>query len=453
MLKTVKNNFFNSLSEFKSLLSDSVYLQLNSEAPIRTLDAVKEFFSKIDSSIGQLEFHVNERYVDSVEIKVFSWVIHGVHQGVIKGYLPTGKSLKIKGIAIVESSDEGIDKISIEYDSNTLVEQIQADSQSGFKPNDVFNDLSGPSERIYKLLLSTRNTFSDSKNNLIASLRRESQRAPDMSFLNHKEIQSLRNKVHLIKQTHVLSDGHVMDLFIYKTINTKDATESPTILYFHGGGWSTGSPEGYDIPSRKLALATNKQVICPRYRLAPEHPYPIGFNDCFQIYQNLREKLSDKLIVAGDSSGGTFAAALPLRAYNENVPLPDGVLLLSPATDMRLEDYDSYNIFTKNNIMIDQGLIGLIRGSYVQGDQWDEPYISPMRGNLSCFPQTLMLIGEEDPLFDENQAFAQKVSEQSLWPCKTIIGKGMPHHYHTFVGLSSEVDIAYQSIAGFINEI
>ena len=89
----------------------------------------------------------------------------------------------------------------------------------------------------------------------------------------------------------------------------------------------------------------------------------------------------EKIIVAGDSVGGTFTAALTLRMHDEKQPLPDGVMLLSPATDMRLENYDSYNKLTLNNIMIDQGLIGFIRGCYIQGDKWDHPYVSPMKGD------------------------------------------------------------------------
>ena len=63
------------------------------------------------------------------------------------------------------------------------------------------------------------------------------------------------------------------------------------------------------------------------------------------------------------------------------------------------------------------------------------------------------MIGEDDPLYDENFIFSEKISDLSPHPCDRLIGKGMPHHYHTFIGLADAVDEAYQRIASFINNI
>ncbi|MSP53460.1 MAG: hypothetical protein EXR81_04315 [Gammaproteobacteria bacterium] len=120
---------------------------------------------------------------------------------------------------------------------------------------------------------------------------------------------------------------------------------------------------------------------------------------------------------------------------------------------MRLEDYDSYNQYCKNNIMLDQGVLGLIRGIYVPGELWDHPYISPMRGDLAGFPKTFIMIGSEDPLYDENIAFSGKITQESLYTCEVLIGQGMPHHYHTFIGLADAVEEVYQSVKTFVERL
>lgn len=445
-----------------SALSEEICLIENGKHVADNRGQVESYLSQFSAGISDIKTDIIRDIIKSDKQHSFNWKLSGKHTGIFNELMPTGKLIVLEGnIYIERDNSHKVNRIEMIFDKQTIKEQIFPSVMYSFDKCDVFNNFEGEGKNIYNLLQSSRKGIVDSKHALIRALRHDALSAPDMTLLNHEELLRIKKETMVSQHSINLKNRHSVELFVY-TPNDMDQDENlPTILHLHGGGWCMGSPEGYDMVSRKLALSSRSRVICPRYRLSPEHPYPAGFDDCCDVYQYLRvgnpiddiKYNADKILVAGDSAGGTFAAALTLRMYDEMVELPNAVLLLSPATDMRLENYHSYNQFTKNNIMIDQGLIGLIRGAYVNGDMWDHPYVSPMRGDLRHFPKTLVMIGEEDPLYDENMTFVNKLARESASKPKVIIGLGMPHHYHTFIGLSKEVEKVYQEISAFINQL
>lgn len=98
-----------------------------------------------------------------------------------------------------------------------------------------------------------------------------------------------------------------------------------TVLWFHGGGWITGSLHTGDVIARELAAATGAVVVSIDYRLAPEHPFPAGMDDAVAGLTWARATVAelggdlDRLAVAGDSAGGNLAAATALRARDEGI--------------------------------------------------------------------------------------------------------------------------------------
>lgn len=456
------NHMYDWINGAYTNLSKDVVLTLNNNKTIKGSERVKTFFDSVKNAFSDMHIRSQTKFGDDQNSQVVTWTISGKHSGVLNGYLPTGKNVSISGSSLISITNNQADTIELFFDNKHIEDQICPPPLYSINNEKVFNKLDGKGKEIYSLLLSTRNSqLLDSKHSLIHSLRRDALKAPDLDRLNHKEIKQLKQQSECIKADIKLNNNQDIELFIYSPSSSSNLEILPTILYLHGGGWSMGSPESYDLVNRKLAISCNAVVICVRYRLSPEHLYPAGFNDCCNVYQYLIENNeigslkinNEKIIIAGDSAGGAFAAALILKMRDEGVQVPAGALLLSPVTDMRLEDYHSYNHFAKNNIMIDHGLIGLIRGAYIEGDLWDDPYVSPMRGELKYFPKTFIMIGEEDPLYDENLCFSKKISRESGHEPVVLIGKDMPHHYHTFVGLSDEVDKVYEEISKFIQSI
>lgn len=450
-----KNNNFN----YNAIFNDDAVLNINSQQMLRGVNNIKIHYESMKNGLSEIDFNIIDIHSNS-DIINFIWNLKGKHSSILNGILPTNQNIEYKGMTTIYVSNDKINKIHEYYDSKIVDEQILSTPEKIFQHTEIANNLNGPAAKIYQLLMSTRKTLTDSKQVLVNALRQSMLSAPDLSLLNQEEIKNIKENTSQIKEKMTLNDYDI-DIHIYTPKGEEKNSALPTILYLHGGGWCIGSPEQYEMTNRKLALTTHARIICPRYRLCPEHPFPAGFNDCCDVYLHCRNLPVDNkyyinpmmIIVAGDSVGGGFSSALVLRMLNDNLPLPDSLILLSPANDMRLENYASYNNYTRNNIMIDQGIIGFIRGCYIQGDMWDHPYVSPIRGDLSRFPKTFIMIGEDDPLYDENIAFAKKLMDTSKHKCEVLIGAGMPHHYHTFIGLADAVDEAYQKMNVFIKNV
>src|SRR5258707_9791178 len=116
----------------------------------------------------------------------------------------------------------------------------------------------------------------------------------------------------------------------------------PTILYFHGGGWTIGSLEAYDLPCRFFAARTGCALVAVDYRLAPEHKFPAAIDDAVAAYRWLAESAIDlgmdptRLVIAGDSAGGNIAAVAAQLLRDEPRP-PCLQWLMCPATDLAFD--------------------------------------------------------------------------------------------------------------------
>lgn len=242
---------------------------------------------------------------------------------------------------------------------------------------------------------------------------------------------------------------------VYQSPQAK--TDCPIVLYAHGGGFMVGSSQDTDFMTRKIASLNQCLVVSVNYRLAPEFPFPTGLNDFFAVYcwlQNHGEELGGNprcLIVSGDSSGSNFAAAVPLKAKDENKPLPSAVVLFGPVLDMRFENYPSFNRLAPLGIVYDTAFIGFMRGAYApQPDLWIHPYATPFLGDLSNYPPTMLIVGTEDPVIDSTRAFAEKLQLSSHAKCLLYVYEGMPHGFYFFPHLFTEEHQAYLDVREFL---
>ena len=125
----------------------------------------------------------------------------------------------------------------------------------------------------------------------------------------------------------------------------------PVIVYYHGGGYVTGSVKIFDALTRSISNATRSIVVSVEYRLAPVHPYPAAVDDAFAALEwvaaNVARLEADpaKLFVGGDSAGGNLAAVVSLRARDAGRPALAGQLLYYPGTDHSLDEYASAQNF------------------------------------------------------------------------------------------------------------
>jgi acetyl esterase len=241
--------------------------------------------------------------------------------------------------------------------------------------------------------------------------------------------------------------------------DSRASSPRPMMLYVHGGGFTVGQSEDIAYIASRVAAETGVVVVGVNYRLAPEWPFPAGLDDCIAVLRWMRGRGSEIggdpswVAVSGDSSGGNFAAALPLKARESGVKAPDAVVPLCPITDFLFEEYASFERLGPLGIVYDTAFIGFIRGAYaVHRRNWTHPHISPARGELCGYPPTLIISGTADPLIDDNCAFAQKLRENGNQRVEHFVSEGMPHGYYFFPGLFKEGDEAFAAIARFLRE-
>lgn len=226
----------------------------------------------------------------------------------------------------------------------------------------------------------------------------------------------------------------------------------PLIVYFHGGGFTVGSSEDCDFVARKLALTNHAVVVSANYRSAPEFAFPVPFDDAFDIYTWVVAHGAQlggdtgRVVVAGDSAGSNFAAAIPLRARAEGVRVPDATVMLGAFADFQFERWPSFREWAPRGIVYDMAFAGFIRGAYVGTTAWDHPWVSPIEGDLAGYPLAVVVAGTHDPIVDSARAFARRIRDAGG---RTVdyFPEGMPHGFYFFPGVHPEEDVAYRVVA------
>ena len=160
---------------------------------------------------------------------------------------------------------------------------------------------------------------------------------------------------------------------------------APAIVYFHGSGWVILNVELCDPTMRSLANSTGCVVVAVNYQKAPEHKFPVPFDDCFAattwVAENADELGIDlgRIAVGGDSAGGNLAAAVCLRARDEGGPALAYQLLVYPATDYGWDKPSA--IENAEGYLLQRESMRWFWSHYVNDpSDGDNPFVSPLRG-------------------------------------------------------------------------
>ena len=211
-------------------------------------------------------------------------------------------------------------------------------------------------------------------------------------------------------------------------------TGLPVCMWFHGGGWVIGSVATNDATCRALANAAGAIVVSVDYRLAPEHRFPIPFDDSYAATvwaaANAASLGGDpsRLAVAGASAGGNLATTIALRARDENGPPLVQQSLIYPVTD---KDY-SRPSYAENGAGYGLSYASMVYfwDCYLSSEaDASNPYVAPMLAeDLSGLPPAFVLTCEYDPLRDEGEAYAARLREAGV-PTKLTRYDGMIHAF------------------------
>jgi acetyl esterase len=249
----------------------------------------------------------------------------------------------------------------------------------------------------------------------------------------------------------VAREQHTVGQAIPVTVFRPPAASRDAFLYLHGGGWMAPISGKHLAWAKRLASLTGQSVHCVDYSLAPEKPFPRALEDCLACFRALRAEVRGQVAIGGDSSGGNLALAVALLCADSGVTRPDKVLALSPATDMHFEKYAAFDRLGRGNPIADVSILAFQRSCYLPRlADWDNPCASPMLGRLAGLPPVFVLAGGQDPLHEDNLAFAAKCRDARV--ATTLYFKAdLPHAFHTHHDvLGAEADAANAAIAAFL---
>jgi acetyl esterase len=266
------------------------------------------------------------------------------------------------------------------------------------------------------------------------------------------QLSAKKEPVSMIEELEVPQENHQIPIRIYRP-KGKRSQKSSAIIYIHGGWFIAGSFETHDAVVRKLANATGSDIIFIDYRLAPEHPFPAGLEDCKAVTTWLvsnAEALGidiECLGIVGDSAGGALAAAFSTELGN----LLKFQVLIYPAADNSLHTA-SWETYQNGPILNKEGGIQAWNWYLPNKEQQTDPLAVPILiKDFKNTPPTLVLLAEHDPLRDEGEQLSQHMNDSGV-AVTTSVYKDMVHGFMHMGAILSETQTAIDEIAAFTHK-
>lgn len=184
------------------------------------------------------------------------------------------------------------------------------------------------------------------------------------------------------------------------------------VLYFHGGAYMIGAPETHSAMLAELARRIAARVFAPRYRLAPEHPFPAAFDDALAAYDGLiaQGHTADGIVLGGDSAGGGLALALLAHLCHAGRP-PAGLFAFSPWTDLTLTGASLVTNARRDQVLPAHRLTE-VRGHILGGARpgaADDPRLSPLYAHFPAAPSVMIHVAESEILRDDSMRMRSRL--------------------------------------------
>ena len=279
------------------------------------------------------------------------------------------------------------------------------------------------------------------------------------NYLLHRNLVNLAHR-HYFKPFYntwdcaVGSDNHSIPVRIY---SPEEEGEYPVLLFFHGGGWVTGNIDSYSKVCANMAKKTNHKVVSVDYRLAPEHPFPAGLEDCYEVAKAfiLNKEINDKEVtIIGDSAGGNLAAALSLLARERKEFKVKRQILIYPAT------YNDYSETSPFQSVHENGTEYLLTAKRISDymelykskdeDIYNQYFAPIFADDLTNQPDTLIITAEFCPLRDEGEKYGKLLREAGN-NVEIFRVKDSLHGFFTLPPRFPQVKLCYDIINSFLS--
>ena len=232
----------------------------------------------------------------------------------------------------------------------------------------------------------------------------------------------------------------------------------PAMVYFHGGGWVFNTLDMFEQCLRSIANKGNFIIVAVAYQKAPEHPFPIPFDDCYAttkwVFENAESLGIDpkKIGVCGDSAGANLASAVALKARDEGDLSLAFQALIYPCNDYEMK----YESATENATGFGLTTKGMrwFWEEYLQSElDKHHPYAVPITAeSLKDLPPAIIVTAEYDPLLDDGYNYAEALKDAGVF---TIYREyaGLIHGFMIMATVTPEAVIAQHNLADEINAL
>ena len=232
---------------------------------------------------------------------------------------------------------------------------------------------------------------------------------------------------------------------------TPKAIPVGVIVFIHGGGWVLGALDDYDTYARSLADRSGCAVVMVDYRLAPEHRFPAGLEDCEDaISAVLHGKIAGipkgPVVVVGDSAGANLATVCCARLADRSAVALQ--VLYYPVTDADFSR-ESYGVHG-SGLPLTAADMRWFFGHYAPQDMWRDPAISPLRtADLRGMPPAIVVTAEYDVLADEGAAYADQLAGAGV----PVLRRCVAGVTHGFIRLHNLFDVADHELSTISSDI
>jgi acetyl esterase len=264
----------------------------------------------------------------------------------------------------------------------------------------------------------------------------------------------------VVSDYRVATAAHEITVRLYRSAARAELV--PLLVYFHGGGWVTGTLDSHDRFCRALSSQSGAAVLAVAYRLAPEHRFPAPLEDClaatdWAISQAVEWGADgQRVIVAGDSAGGNLATVVAIvRRDHGSAPPLAGQILLWPATGPYDPPTESYLQNSEGYGLTRNGMIHFWNQYLNDPSEISNPYVTPLSApDLSGLPPALVITAEYDVLRDEGDEYANRLAAAGVRVTHQRVG-GVNHGFAVWADADPSLEQAQltrQEIAQWIRE-
>lgn len=242
----------------------------------------------------------------------------------------------------------------------------------------------------------------------------------------------------------------------YGELIEKEGNFGPLVMYIHGGGFTTGAAQERRELTFDIAANHGSNVIANNYRLSPEHKWPCHLEDCLKAYQAVLDLGYDpsKLVLMGESAGGTMVLSLGLYLRDHGMPLPGAIVSFSPCVN-QYDGFPSHRDNAKTDYMLgdavnSEGQLDAVFGEDRPEGLLNSPYVSPYYADFTDMPPVFLAASDIEALYDDSVYMYEKLKAAGH-PAELDVQKGLCHAYPIFPEIPESQDTMNKAF-GFIHK-